>query len=180
VVVNPFEVVKVRLQSDRTAVKELVSFFLKHKLILSFQQRSTAAVAREIIKEHGFGTRGLYWGIEATLYRHGVWNLFYFGIYHNVKHLAPDENTSPIGNVSARLFLGFCAGTSASVLNIPFDVAKSRIQSRAPNDPKQRYFNTWQAINLVRREEGIGALYRGLVPKGLAFVERIGGLFESI
>jgi solute carrier family 25 2-oxodicarboxylate transporter 21 len=65
-----------------------------------------------------------------------------------------------------RLFLGFLAGSTASIMNIPFDVAKSRIQSKSPTDPTQRYHNTWQAIQLVRREEGFTALYRGLVPKG--------------
>lgn len=35
----------------------------------------------------------------------------------------------------------------------------------APSDPNQRYRGTWQAIQLVRKEEGFSALYRGLLPK---------------
>lgn len=57
--------------------------------------------------------------------------MFYFGIYHNIKHMAPDEKSNPVGNIAARLFLGFCAGTIASIANIPFDVAKSRIQCKS-------------------------------------------------
>jgi solute carrier family 25 2-oxodicarboxylate transporter 21 len=148
-------------------------------IFIEFQRQTTASVAREIIRKHGLFGQGLYWGFSATLYRHGVWNMFYFGIYHNIKHLAPDEKLNPVGNIAARLFLGFCAGTIASIANIPFDVAKSRIQCKfnllfklhfnclalPPTDPKQRYRGTWQAIQLIRKEEGVAALYRGLVPK---------------
>jgi hypothetical protein len=123
------------------------------------------AIAREIVRNHGLFGQGLYWGFSATLYRHGIWNMFYFGLYHNIKHLAPDEKSSPVMNVIGRLFLGFVAGTTASIANIPFDVAKSRIQSKAPTDPTQRYHRTWQTIQLVKKEEGVAALYRGLVPK---------------
>jgi len=150
-VICPFEVVKVRLQSDRSTLAE--------------KRKSTAAVAREIIRTHGLFGQGLYCGFSATLYRHGVWNMFYFGIYHNIKHMAPNEKTNPMANVFARLFLGFLAGTTASIANIPFDVAKSRIQALSPNDPAQRYRRTWQTIHLVRAEEGVAALYRGLIPK---------------
>ncbi|KAI6219547.1 hypothetical protein M3Y99_01652500 [Aphelenchoides fujianensis] len=151
VVICPFEVVKVRLQSDRTAVKA--------------EQKTTGAVAREIIRQHGFFGKGLYLGFSATLYRHGIWNMSYFGIYHNVKYLIPDERTNPVGNIALRLLLGFASGTIASVANIPFDVAKSRIQSLPPTAPQQKFHGTWQTIALIRKEEGVAALYRGLVPK---------------
>jgi hypothetical protein len=71
VVVCPFEVVKVQLQSE-------------HNIALN-QQKSTAAVAREIVKTRGLGLNGLYMGLGATLYRHGVWNAVYFGLYHNMR-----------------------------------------------------------------------------------------------
>ncbi|KAI6197385.1 SLC (SoLute Carrier)-like protein [Aphelenchoides besseyi] len=153
VVICPFEVVKVRMQSDKTASIA--------------KQKSTGAVAREIIRDHGLFGKGLYNGFTATLFRHGIWNMFYFGIYHNIKHMAPDEKTNPMGNVLMRLFLGFSAGTIASVANIPFDVVKSRIQSLPYNDPHQRYRSTWQTLTLIRAEEGFAALYRGLLPKVL-------------
>ncbi|XP_060554594.1 mitochondrial 2-oxodicarboxylate carrier-like, partial [Ruditapes philippinarum] len=45
VVINPFEVVKVKLQAERNVVIA--------------QQKSTYATAREILREHGFGSQGL-------------------------------------------------------------------------------------------------------------------------
>lgn len=159
-VICPFEAVKVRLQSEMN--------------VSLAQQKSAAAMAREIIKTNGLGTNGLYLGFGATLWRHGVWNLFYFGLYHNLKALiistpiqsSQTNSSSIVGSVPLRLGLGFIAGSIASIANIPFDVAKSRIQGPQPKGKLSRtYITTWQTISLVKREEGLAALYRGLLPK---------------
>ncbi|CAI2357853.1 unnamed protein product [Caenorhabditis sp. 36 PRJEB53466] len=151
VVICPFEVVKVRLQADRnSSVKE---------------QRSTAAVAREIYRSEGFGTSGLYRGLGATLGRHGAWNMVYFGLYHNCKEVIPDAKQNPTSNLIGRIGLGFTAGSLASIFNIPFDVAKSRIQGPQPDPLNRKYSGTMQTIALVYKEEGFGALYKGLLPK---------------
>uniref|UniRef100_A0A914XZK4 Mitochondrial 2-oxodicarboxylate carrier n=1 Tax=Panagrolaimus superbus TaxID=310955 RepID=A0A914XZK4_9BILA len=150
VVVCPFETVKVQMQSDRSAGID--------------KSRTTASVAREIIKENGFGTKGIFRGLDATLGRNGIWNMFYFGIYHNLKHLIPVSEGNSQGSVSLRLLLGFTAGSLASIANIPFDVAKSRIQG--PQPPTGRiYHGCFQSMALVARQEGFLALYRGLLPK---------------
>ncbi|KAH7714165.1 Protein R11.1, partial [Aphelenchoides avenae] len=150
VVICPFEVVKVRLQSEHNvAVKD---------------QKSTMATAREIVRQNGFGTTGIYRGLGATMYRQAVWNMVYFGVYHSIKHLIPDGKENPGANLGLRLLLGFAAGTLASIANIPFDVAKSRIQGPQPAAGRI-YHTTWQTVILVRRQEGFKTLYRGLVPK---------------
>ncbi|KAL3116023.1 hypothetical protein niasHT_007323 [Heterodera trifolii] len=160
-VICPFEVVKVRLQTELT--------------VSLSEQRSSAAIAREIIRAHGIGTAGIYRGIGATLWRHGVWNMFYFGIYHNLRILLSTSKansecqgqSSPAvssGSVPLRLFLGFLAGSVASVANIPFDVAKSRIQGPQPVSGRI-YHKTWPTIRLIYHQEGFRTLYRGLVPK---------------
>ncbi|KAJ7344960.1 hypothetical protein JRQ81_000910 [Phrynocephalus forsythii] len=74
VVVNPFEVVKVSLQANRNAFAE---------------QPSTFAKARQIIQTDGVGLGGLNKGLPATLGRHGVFNMIYFGFYFNVKNIIP-------------------------------------------------------------------------------------------
>lgn len=55
----------------------------------SVQQPSTFAQARTIINADGFGLRGLNKGLTATLGRHGVFNMIYFGFYFNVKDAIP-------------------------------------------------------------------------------------------
>ena len=61
------------------------------------------------------------------------------------------------------------AGSIASILNIPFDVAKSRIQKYSLDNAPSKYKSCIQTILLVQREEGTRALFQGLVPKLLRF-----------
>lgn len=72
--VNPFEVVKVSLQTNVQKGSEMPSTF---------------AVTKQIISENGFGSRGLSKGLIATIARNGVFNMVYFGFYHSVKDVFP-------------------------------------------------------------------------------------------
>ena len=56
--------------------------------------------------------------------------------------------------MAKRLVIGFTAGSLASVVNIPWDVAKSRIQGPQPETHAVKYRSTVQSIRLVAREEG--------------------------
>lgn len=79
ILVNPFEVVKVSLQSNRGRGKEVPSTF---------------AVAREIVRDHGFGFQGLNKGVTATIARNGAFNMIYFGFYHTVKGYLPEYDVN--------------------------------------------------------------------------------------
>uniref|UniRef100_A0AAZ3Q775 Mitochondrial 2-oxodicarboxylate carrier n=1 Tax=Oncorhynchus tshawytscha TaxID=74940 RepID=A0AAZ3Q775_ONCTS len=148
-VVNPFEVVKVGLQANRD----------------SFQvQPSTFAQARNIINADGFGLRGLNKGLTSTLGRHGVFNMIYFGFYFNVKDAIP-ASQDPTMEFLRKFAIGLASGTISSCVNIPFDVAKSRIQAPQPIPGEIKYRTCFQTMGLVYREEGYLALYKGLVPK---------------
>ncbi|XP_037916494.1 mitochondrial 2-oxodicarboxylate carrier [Hermetia illucens] len=149
IVVNPFEVVKVAQQADRSRMKEAPT---------------TWAVTRRIIREEGFGLRGLNKGVTATMGRNGVFNMIYFGFYHSVKNIMPAYEDSTM-EFLRKVILGFTSGTLASIINIPFDVAKSRIQGPQPIPGQRKYHTTFRSIVLVAKEEGVGALYKGLVPK---------------
>lgn len=76
---NPFEVVKVTLQSNRA---------------LAAQLPSTWSVTRQIVREHGLGFKGLNKGLTATIARNGVFNSVYFGYYHSVKGYIPEYEVS--------------------------------------------------------------------------------------
>ncbi|CAG13165.1 unnamed protein product [Tetraodon nigroviridis] len=149
VVVNPFEVVKVSLQANRDAFKE---------------QPSSFAQARRIIKTDGFGLKGLNKGLTSTLGRHGVFNMIYFGFYFNVKDAIP-TSSDPTLEFLRKFTIGLVSGTISSCVNIPFDVAKSRIQGPQPVPGEIKYRTCFQTMALVYREEGYLALYKGLVPK---------------
>ncbi|XP_035850448.1 mitochondrial 2-oxodicarboxylate carrier isoform X2 [Sander lucioperca] len=149
VVVNPFEVVKVSLQANRDSFTE---------------QPSSFAQARRIIKSEGFGFRGLNKGLTSTLGRHGVFNMIYFGFYFNVKDAIP-TSPDPTLEFMRKFAIGLVSGTISSCVNIPFDVAKSRIQGPQPVPGEIKYRTCFQSMALVYREEGYLALYKGLVPK---------------
>ncbi|XP_011708261.1 PREDICTED: mitochondrial 2-oxodicarboxylate carrier isoform X3 [Wasmannia auropunctata] len=148
ILVNPFEMVKVKLQSDRKHVRE---------------SPSTFAVTKEIISKHGFGLNGLNKGLTATIMRNAVFNSFYFGFYHSVKGYIPARE-EPLLDFLTKIAIGFVSGTVASCLNIPFDVAKSRIQGSQDNT---LYKGTLNTMHIVYKREGFRALYKGLVPKVL-------------
>ncbi|XP_028935001.1 mitochondrial 2-oxodicarboxylate carrier isoform X1 [Ornithorhynchus anatinus] len=149
IVVNPFELVKVGLQANRSTFA---------------QQPSTLAYARHIIKTEGMGLQGLNKGLTATLGRHGVFNMVYFGFYFNVKNIIP-ANKDPTLEFLRKFGIGLTSGTIASIINIPFDVAKSRIQGPQPVPGDIKYRTCFQTMATVYQEEGFFALYKGLVPK---------------
>jgi solute carrier family 25 (mitochondrial 2-oxodicarboxylate transporter), member 21 len=150
ILVNPFEMVKVTLQANRSKTGELPS---------------TVSVAKEIIAKDGIGLKGLNRGLTATIGRNGVFNMIYFGFYHSVKEIVPEYKDSAGKEFLRKVAIGFVSGTLGSVINIPFDVAKSRIQGPQPQPGVVKYKSTFQSIGLVYREEGFRALYKGLTPK---------------
>ncbi|XP_049768872.1 mitochondrial 2-oxodicarboxylate carrier isoform X2 [Schistocerca cancellata] len=151
ILVNPFEVVKVTLQSNRSHLKETPS---------------TWSVTKEIIRTQGLGLRGLNKGVTATIARNGVFNMVYFGFYHSVKGLLPEFHDS-VQEFLRKVGIGFVSGTLASCVNIPFDVAKSRIQGPQPEPGVIKYRTTLASMVIVYKEEGWRALYKGLLPKVL-------------
>ncbi|CAL1683914.1 unnamed protein product [Lasius platythorax] len=148
ILVNPFEVIKVKLQSNRKHIKE---------------SPSTFAVTKEIVSKYGFGLNGLNKGLSATIMRNAVFNSFYFGFYHSVKRCIPVKK-KPWLEFLTQIIIGFLSGTIGSCLNIPFDVAKTRIQG---SQDGTQYKGTLNTMYIVYKREGFRALYKGLLPKVL-------------
>jgi solute carrier family 25 2-oxodicarboxylate transporter 21 len=146
-VVVPFELVKIKLQD----------------------KSSTFAGPMDALKSivRNNGLLGLYAGMESTFWRHLWWNGGYFGSIHQVKALLPKAET-PQGQLANNFVSGAVGGFVGTVLNTPFDVVKSRIQSieKVPGvTPKYNW--SYPALVTIFREEGAGALYKGFVPKVL-------------
>ncbi|CEG70429.1 Putative Mitochondrial inner membrane transporter [Rhizopus microsporus] len=147
VIIVPFELVKVRMQDKANLGK----------------YNGTADTIRKIVAAEG--TLALFNGLEATMWRHAVWNGAYFGLIFKVKDLMPkpkDPNQQRLTNFAA----GTVGGIVATAFNTPFDVVKTRIQSY--NGVGVRKYNwTVPSVALVAREEGFASLYRGFLPKVL-------------
>ncbi|KAK6204585.1 mitochondrial 2-oxodicarboxylate carrier 1 [Scheffersomyces amazonensis] len=140
-VVVPFELIKIRLQDKTTKFNGMLD------------------VIKDIVTKNG--PLGLYKGMESTLWRHIWWNAGYFGVIHQVRSIMPKPKSSSEKTL-IDLTCGSIGGTFGTMLNTPFDVVKSRIQAGST-----RYKWTYPSLVVVAKEEGIGALYKGFVPKVL-------------
>lgn len=146
-VVVPFELIKIRVQDVNTQYKSVADAFFK-------------TVKNE-------GVLALYNGLEATMWRHVVWNAGYFGIIFQVRELLPKAETSTQKTMND-LTAGAIGGTFGTIFNTPFDVVKSRIQNTISVPGVARKYN-WAVPSLftIIKEEGFLALYKGFLPKVL-------------
>ena len=92
-------------------------------------------------------------GVTATIGRNGFFNMVYFGFFYTVKDLVP-QASDPSAEFLRKFGIGLAAGTLASCFNIPFDVAKSRIQGPQPVPGEVMYRGTLRTIGIVYRNEG--------------------------
>lgn len=146
-VVVPFELVKIRVQDKNS------------------KYTSPGQALKSIIQNEG--VLSLYNGLEATLWRHASWNAGYFGIIFQVRGLLPTPKSEG-DKIRNDLIAGTIGGTTGTLINTPFDVVKSRIQStvKVPGStPKYNW--TLPSVATVFKEEGFSALYKGFMPKVL-------------
>jgi hypothetical protein len=59
---------------------------------------------------------------------------------------------------------GFVTGVCNAIITQPIDTIKTRQQIAKLNPTAPRYLNVFQGISMVYKQEGLGALYRGLPP----------------
>lgn len=139
-VVVPFELVKIKMQDK----------FCKYTKM--------SHAVKDIVKENG--VLGLYKGLESTIWRHSVWNASYFALILKIRSCFSDN--IKINDTLKDLVSGTIGGIFGTILNIPFDVVKSRIQVGS-----NKYIWTIPSLFKVAKEEGISALYKGFLPKVL-------------
>lgn len=91
----------------------------------------------------------------------------YFGCIFQVKSLMPPAETKS-SKITNDIISGTIGGTVGTIINTPFDVAKSRIQNSSHVAGGVRKYNwAWPALSTIAKEEGFGALYKGFLPKVL-------------
>lgn len=66
----------------------------------------------------------------------------------------PSPRQDPTLEFLRKFTIGLVSGTISSCVNIPFDVAKSRIQGPQPDAGQIKYRTCFQTMALVYREEG--------------------------
>jgi len=137
VVLLPFDVLKIKMQTNAAAL-EGMSFL-------------------DIAKQEGVS--GLYRGASWTALRNAPGSFSLFGVNSFVK-----DTVFGVRDRRATFFETFCASTAGGVASVvvacPVDVIKTRLQSGT--------FGEASGMTIVRdivREEGVGAFFKGSVPK---------------
>eukprot|EP00746_Dinoflagellata_sp_MGD_P107218 gnl/MRDRNA2_/MRDRNA2_45179_c0_seq1.p1 gnl/MRDRNA2_/MRDRNA2_45179_c0~~gnl/MRDRNA2_/MRDRNA2_45179_c0_seq1.p1 ORF type:complete len:291 (-),score=60.38 gnl/MRDRNA2_/MRDRNA2_45179_c0_seq1:239-1111(-) len=140
---TPFEVVKIRMQQGGSS-------------------SSMVGMITDVVRSEG--VLALYTGLEAYALRQIVWNGGFFGLLGLGNAVLPE---TAAGSKAARNFLlGLAAGSTATVLNNPLDVAKSRIQASnmQTGNGSSTLVSRWSVGVLldILRCEGVRGICKGL------------------
>ncbi|XP_075216750.1 congested-like trachea protein [Lycorma delicatula] len=138
------------------------------KVILQVQQgggseikyKGPVDVVKKLYREGGL--RSIYKGTCATLLRDVPASGMYFMTYEWLqKALTKSEPSEGGYKLFTTILAGGMAGIANWLVGMPADVLKSRLQSA----PEGTYPNGLRDVFYkLRKEEGLGALYRGIVP----------------
>eukprot|EP00457_Paulinella_chromatophora_P012437 gb/GEZN01012646.1/.p1 GENE.gb/GEZN01012646.1/~~gb/GEZN01012646.1/.p1 ORF type:complete len:318 (+),score=29.65 gb/GEZN01012646.1/:42-995(+) len=150
VVVTPFQVVKVRLQTREFGER----------------YRHSLHCCNRVLQEEG--VLALFRGLGPTCWRNAVWTSIYFGLMEYGKEQLYSKNSDIVRSegvgVIATFLFGTGAGVVATLFNAPFDVVKSRAQS-SPQLVSSSNSTFYMLYIIWRREGGLSAIYKGLTPK---------------
>jgi hypothetical protein len=116
----------------------------------------------KIFRQEGL-RRGLYGGFGAAMLGSFPGTVAFFGTYEYCKRHLLDYGVNPSMSYLAS---GFIADFAASILYVPSEVLKTRLQLQGRyNNPffnsGYNYRSTWDAAKTIARTEGFGALYSG-------------------
>jgi hypothetical protein len=144
IVMNPFEVVKTRIQMSNLAEAERPSLF-----------GALHSVARSE------GVNGLFRGLTALWARDIPFNAFFFGTYETLTTVML-RNSGMASRDDLPSYKICVAGGLAGVVGwtcvLPFDVVKTRLQASV--GPQGRTDISGAIVQIVQRE-GVAGLYRG-------------------
>mmetsp|Transcript_14902 Transcript_14902/g.47502 ORF Transcript_14902/g.47502 Transcript_14902/m.47502 type:complete len:311 (-) Transcript_14902:58-990(-) len=152
VIVTPFEVVKIRLQQQ------------KGMDVSQLKYRGPIHTASTILKEEGI--RGMWSGCSPTILRNGTNQMCMFWAKNMIDKLAWDKHEGD-GKVLLpyqSMVSGFTAGGFGPFMTGPFDVVKTRLMAQSKGG-ELKYKGLVDALVKIPREEGLRALWKGLLPR---------------
>ncbi|XP_065184038.1 mitochondrial ornithine transporter 1-like [Sycon ciliatum] len=156
-VVSPLELIKCRQQAQ-------------HELALGKRHSTMASIIGKLVKEEGI--TGLYRGLTSTWVREIPGYFFFFGGYEMTRRFLSTnrDDKHPLVVVLA----GGCGGACFWIGTFPADVVKSRQQVDASGVRSVSFLTGFRTI---LRNEGVSALYRGLMPTVIRSFPANGALF---
>ncbi|KAG6745283.1 hypothetical protein POTOM_051934 [Populus tomentosa] len=169
-------VVKIRLQQQKGLSPELLKY------------KGPIHCARTIIREEG--VLGLWAGAAPTVMRNGTNQAAMFTAKNafDVLLWKKHEGDGRVLQPWQSMISGFLAGTAGPVCTGPFDVVKTRLMAQSREGGELKYKGMVHAIRTIYAEEGLLALWKGLLPRLMrippgqaimwAVADQIIGLYE--
>ncbi|KAM6504023.1 Mitochondrial carrier domain containing protein [Amanita muscaria] len=179
-VVNPMEVVKIRLQAQQHSLADPLE---------APRYRNAGHAIYTIVREEGVAT--LYRGVTLTALRQATNQAANFTAYQELKKFAqrmqPDLTELPSYQ---HMLIGLVSGAIGPFSNAPIDTIKTRLQ-KAITIPGQSSFQRIITIAAdMWKVEGVQSFYKGITPRVLrvspgqaiafAVYERVSGIMEKM
>lgn len=154
IVIHPIDLAKVRMQ--------LYGQMNPGKPVPSFPTIISNMVAAD-------GVTSVYKGVDAAIGRQMVYGTARIGLHRKFSDILMERNGGKPINFVTKAFSGMASGSIAVCIGTPFDIALVRLQADGMAKPEDRrnYKNVFDALIRTTREEGVGALYKGLAPNVL-------------
>lgn len=150
-IIHPIDLAKVRMQ--------LYGQLNPGKKIPGF-----TTIITNIVKSDGISS--VYKGVDAAIGRQMVYGTARIGLHRTFSDKLVQYNDGKPINFFVKTLSGMASGSVAVCIGTPFDIALVRLQSdsMAPVNERRNYKNVFDALIRTTKEEGFGALYKGLAP----------------
>jgi len=150
-VIHPMDLAKVRMQ--------LFGQLNPGKPVPGFGNILTTMVKND-------GIASVYKGVDAAIGRQMVYGTARIGLHRAFSDKLKQMNDGKPINFGMKTLSGMASGSIAVCIGTPFDIALVRLQSdsMAPVAERKNYKNVFDALTRTVSEEGVGALYKGLMP----------------
>lgn len=167
-VVNPMEVVKIRLQAQHLSTAPPILNSTAGPITPQVKYNNAIHAAYTIVKEEGFAT--LYKGVSLTAARQATNQGANFTVYSKLKDFLQDYHNKEALPSWETSCIGLISGAIGPFSNAPLDTIKTRLQKSASNKlDKKVQSSNWSQIVIIGKqlikEEGFRALYKGITPR---------------
>ncbi|CAG8193874.1 unnamed protein product [Penicillium nalgiovense] len=156
-VVNPMEVVKIRLQAQHHSLADPLD---------TPKYRSAPHALFTVIKEEGFSV--LYRGVSLTALRQGTNQAANFTAYTELKaalqHWQPDYSNSQLPAYQTTM-IGLISGAVGPFSNAPIDTIKTRLQKTRAEPGQSAVSRIMVIAKDMFKTEGARAFYKGITPR---------------
>ena len=103
--------------------------------------------------------------MRPTLVRNVPYNALHFGLFTAIQRLC-----RALGLPAANAWAGALAGALTALATTPIDLINTRVQVQGAVAGAPRYTGIGDAVvRIVREEGGVGALFRGALPRVLQY-----------